>query len=51
MGNGAFPQSVLGILLPQRNPSRCRVSADLLSVYEREDKDGGEGRGDSNGYA
>ncbi len=28
-----------------------QVSADLLSVYEREDEDGGESRGDSNSYA
>ncbi len=28
-----------------------QMSADLLCVYEREDKDGGEGGGDSNGYA
>ncbi len=28
-----------------------QVSADLLSVYEREDEDGGEGHGNSNGYA
>ncbi len=28
-----------------------QVSADLLCVYEREDEDGGEGRGNSNGYA
>ncbi len=28
-----------------------QVSADLLHVYKREDKDGGEGGGDSNGYA
>ncbi len=28
-----------------------QVSADLLSVYEHEDEDGGEGCGNSNGYA
>ncbi len=28
-----------------------QMSADLLSVYEREDEDGGEGHGNSNGYA
>ncbi len=28
-----------------------QVSANLLGVYEGEDEDGGEGRGDSDGYA
>ncbi len=28
-----------------------QVSANLLSIYKHEDKEGGEGRGNSEGYA
>ncbi len=34
-----------------KEPQSLQVSADFLSVYEHGDKDGGEGRGNSDGYA
>ncbi len=34
-----------------KEPQLLEMSADLLSVYECEDKDSGEGCGDGNGYA
>ncbi len=46
-----------GCPVGSRDPSSLKesqslqVSADLLCVYEREDEDGGECRGNSNGYA
>ncbi len=36
---------------PSKESQSLQVSADLLCIYECEDKDGGKGRGNSNGYA
>ncbi len=43
VGSGNSPSSKESQLL--------QMSVDLLCVYECEDKDGGESRGNSNGYA
>ncbi len=36
---------------PSEESQSLKVSSDFLRVYEREDQDGGEGGGNSNGYA